>query len=1223
MLFAVPASAVTVKTQVIGQIATSGGAGGSGASTSDMIFSTGAGWAGGAGGVQGYLSLNNSGTNSGTLASNETLNFPIGSTIASLNSTYGAGNWTVTGARLTFQSSYSIQNNNRFGTGAGNYYVYYVAKNSWYETTSVGGTNPIYATDQTTLNTWAGSSSLLAMQSFGCALCSYSPKPLSNAPYGYTTVTIPLTDTAALNTAIAASATATIPDISLYLMQKSDTLGMIIFTGGQSQILAYLTLDVSVNVPSTLATSGDVEPTSTDPSAWTNATAALIGNTSAGTLAVTGGQTVTSGAAQLGVASGVTGQLYVDGAGSSFTNSSVQVGYNGTGLLSVTNGGTVVSNGTATSVSAIGGYASGSLVVSGAGSTFTSTPLLNVAAYLNTSNLYTAQGSNGSITVTNGGVINDATGINIGAAAYSSIVEAGSNGTVNVDGKGSAINSGSGTISVGASGLGTMAVTNGAAVNAVNVNVGLNRETTSQVNVDGSGSALAASTALNMGSSAVAWDMTGSLAVTDGAEVTAQSLNMYSSGKETLTVDTASSVTVSGAVTTANATTSTGSASPYDTVSSSLITTNAVTINQVSGIGAAAGTYTPLAYGSLSNSVGTIEALGGVLNASNQIVVGSTYTANSGSATVIDLSQVQRIAVSDSISGQVAGVGLLGTTTSGTSVTLTATAASSADIALLADALASGKNIDSAWTVSFNNASGTSTYSSPFYLSLYAGAGKSATGLSVYMNTGYGWVQASGVKDLAYDGTYASFTADVAAEYAIVETPATAPTISLAAGTYSSAQSVTIDGGLSGATVYYTTDGTTPTTSSTLYSGAISVGTSETITAIAVAPGYTPSAASSAAYTINLTPTAAVMSSPVDGSTLTGASTTFTWTAGTNVSGYYLWVGTTAGAYDLVNVGPLTGTSYTATLPTNGSTVYVTLYSVVNGTPSLSNTYSYTEYSVSPAVMSSPANGSTLTGASTTFTWSAGTNVSGYYLWVGTTPGGYDLVNVGPLTGTSYTTTLPTNGSTVYVTLYSVVNGTPSLSNTYSYTEYSSTAAAITSPTSGSTLTGTSTTFTWSAGTNVSGYYLWLGTTAGGHDLVNVGPLTGTSYTTTLPTTGGTVYATLYSVVNGTPSLSNTYSYTEYSVSPAAITSPTNGSSLTGASTTFTWSAGTNVSGYYLWVGTTAGAYDLVNVGPLTGTSYTAILPTNGSTVYVTLYSVVNGTPSLSNTYSYTEAAAN
>jgi len=82
---------------------------------------------------------------------------------------------------------------------------------------------------------------------------------------------------------------------------------------------------------------------------------------------------------------------------------------------------------------------------------------------------------------------------------------------------------------------------------------------------------------------------------------------------------------------------------------------------------------------------------------------------------------------------------------------------------------------------------------------------------------------------------------------------AATPVFSPPAGTYASAQSVAISDTTPGATIYYTTDGvTTPTTASTPYTGAISVPASETIQAIAVAPGYTASAVSTAAYTINL-----------------------------------------------------------------------------------------------------------------------------------------------------------------------------------------------------------------------------------------------------------------------------------------------------------------------------------------------------------------------------------
>ena len=74
------------------------------------------------------------------------------------------------------------------------------------------------------------------------------------------------------------------------------------------------------------------------------------------------------------------------------------------------------------------------------------------------------------------------------------------------------------------------------------------------------------------------------------------------------------------------------------------------------------------------------------------------------------------------------------------------------------------------------------------------------------------------------------------------------PTFSPAAGTYTSAQSVSISDATSGATIYYTTNGTTPTTSSTEYTGPITVSSTETLQAIAVATG--DSAVASAAYTI-------------------------------------------------------------------------------------------------------------------------------------------------------------------------------------------------------------------------------------------------------------------------------------------------------------------------------------------------------------------------------------
>lgn len=76
------------------------------------------------------------------------------------------------------------------------------------------------------------------------------------------------------------------------------------------------------------------------------------------------------------------------------------------------------------------------------------------------------------------------------------------------------------------------------------------------------------------------------------------------------------------------------------------------------------------------------------------------------------------------------------------------------------------------------------------------------------------------------------------------------PTFSPAAGVYTSAQNVTISCGTTGATIYYTTDGSTPTTSSSPYSSAIPVSSTTTIKAIAVATGHDNSSVASATYTI-------------------------------------------------------------------------------------------------------------------------------------------------------------------------------------------------------------------------------------------------------------------------------------------------------------------------------------------------------------------------------------
>ncbi len=76
------------------------------------------------------------------------------------------------------------------------------------------------------------------------------------------------------------------------------------------------------------------------------------------------------------------------------------------------------------------------------------------------------------------------------------------------------------------------------------------------------------------------------------------------------------------------------------------------------------------------------------------------------------------------------------------------------------------------------------------------------------------------------------------------------PTFSVAEGEYSEAKSVEISCATDGAKIYYTTDGTTPTSSSTAYSSAIPVTETTTLKAIAIKSGV-ESEVASATYTMN------------------------------------------------------------------------------------------------------------------------------------------------------------------------------------------------------------------------------------------------------------------------------------------------------------------------------------------------------------------------------------
>ena len=182
--------------------------------------------------------------------------------------------------------------------------------------------------------------------------------------------------------------------------------------------------------------------------------------------------------------------------------------------------------------------------------------------------------------------------------------------------------------------------------------------------------------------------------------------------------------------------------------------------------------------------------------------------------------------------------------------------------------------------------------------------------------------------------------------------------------------------------------------------------------------------------------------SPVNGSALTSNSMTFWWAGYPGATAYWLDVGNTSGGNNYYQSQSLSATTFAQTvnsLPSDGSTVYATWWYLVGGSWSYIE-YQYTAFGASSqkGVITSPAPGTTLTGSSVTFTWTAGAGATAYWIDAGSTPGGnqyFQSTNLGNVLTTTVSG-LPTNGSTVYITLYSLVNG-QWLNNQYTYTAYS------------------------------------------------------------------------------------------------------------------------------------------------------------------------------------------
>jgi fibronectin type 3 domain-containing protein len=359
-------------------------------------------------------------------------------------------------------------------------------------------------------------------------------------------------------------------------------------------------------------------------------------------------------------------------------------------------------------------------------------------------------------------------------------------------------------------------------------------------------------------------------------------------------------------------------------------------------------------------------------------------------------------------------------------------------------------------------------------------------------------------------------------------------------------------------------------------------------------------------------------------------SVSLTWTppannGGAAISGYNIYRGTSAGGEAATAVATVTGTSFTDTGLTNGTTYFYTVKAVNSaGTSSASNEASATPAGVTATVPTVPQSLAATGGnGSVSLLWSApssngGSPITSYNVYRSTSPGGEGSTPLKTnVTGTTFNDLTVTNGTKYYYTVAAVnAVGTSPQSNEANATPQATVPSAptglVASAGDGKVM------LSWTVpnsdgGSPITGYDVYRSTTPGGEGGAPYATAVSSTYTDPAATNGIKYYYTV-AAVNGVGAGPQS---SEANATPqAAVTVPSapQGLTATGSNTAvqLSWSAPASngsaaVTSYNIYRSTTTGGEGTTPVATaVTGTSFTDSPLTNGTTYYYTV-AAVNG----------------
>lgn len=354
-------------------------------------------------------------------------------------------------------------------------------------------------------------------------------------------------------------------------------------------------------------------------------------------------------------------------------------------------------------------------------------------------------------------------------------------------------------------------------------------------------------------------------------------------------------------------------------------------------------------------------------------------------------------------------------------------------------------------------------------------------------------------------------------------------------------------------------------------------------------------------------PAKSELTHPVAGTVLKSGRIDFKWTAGSQVERRYLYVGSRRG-YANIYYGWVGESGVSLNLNFFTEKTYVRLWSRLEGR------WQYTDYEFDSesniSVMTSPTDGAKLTSGTVDFQWTQGANIYYRYLMVGSYKGYSDIYR-SYVYGTSKKVTIPTDGRTIYVRLWSYVYGAGWLYKDYTYKApvIAPEISKIDSHEDGAIFDSTNVKLTWTEGVGVKYNYLYIYSNKTYRYLYS-GFAWNNEVNVNIPEGSGQLTVYLYSYINGRW---QRLTYLFYAKGSAPqIYSPVNGSTLYSDNVTFKWHNPSGVRYNYMTVGTRPGGYNLYRGFLYNSTSKVLNLNVSGK-VYVRLWTYNNG-------WSYTDS---